>query len=155
MKIVAAIALDTSNPLYGTVSQKARELAFDVGVTRRVMNAFGIEQLIDPKTVVSTQKKLSSKILKQYRRGEDGPDDFDLPHNEDRDDILVVKAGGQNVVLDGNHRLAGALLDGRKIEGIVVDLDDLARRAADIQGPGEDLGLAIDRLIPGRKTRKG
>lgn len=102
-------------------------------VYRPVVEAFSLEEELDPRDITSPQKTVNPERVAQFL---DDPSTVAVvAQGRSGNDLLVVKYKGKYAVIDGNHRVVAALLAGEKVKAKVVDMDLAFDEAAKIDDP--------------------
>lgn len=136
------------NPAEGTglvansipqVSKESVETGMNLMVSE-VTEAYGKEQEIDPKDVVSTQKTLVSSRMDEYRDNPDTESKTGAGSIKAGNIPTVMKTDGKLVVVDGNHRIAAALERGEKITVKLVDTDKALAAAKEMFDSAKEKG---------------
>lgn len=107
-----------------------------------VIDAYGHEEEIDPREVMSGQKTVYPERLKEYQNDPTREADV-APGRGGSNTLVVVRRSGKMAVIDGNHRLAAKALSGGRIKVIVVDMDKAWAEAEESRKEGEGIGLAL------------
>lgn len=119
-----------------------------------VINAYGSEVDIDPATVMTSQKTVDPKRVAEYVKDPTREADK-VAGRGGENRLIVVERNGKRAVVDGNHRIAGALARGdSKIKVTLVNMDAAFKDAYANRKEGEGIGLALMNAANAKMARR-